>query len=165
MYSARRARPLSSIDPSDFCAAAAHRQRPWHMPWPLPHPHAQERMIPFSNENGTRYEANFSCWLTGMERGVAARRPVECAHARMEKARVDVSVEFKNRRNIANTTNAKSCPSISAQAGAAIPTDRRCRKARMNISSKIRPATPQKRSALINPSVLRRLRRSAAPLE
>ena len=32
------------------------------------------RLILFSNENGTRYEANFSFWLTGMERGVAALR-------------------------------------------------------------------------------------------
>ena len=30
--------------------------------------------ILFSNENGTRYEANFSFWWAGMERGVAALR-------------------------------------------------------------------------------------------
>ena len=30
--------------------------------------------ILFSNENGTRCEAHFSFWLTGMERGVAALR-------------------------------------------------------------------------------------------
>ena len=51
--------------------------------------------ILFSNENGTRYEANFSFWLTGMKRGVAALRRVKGADARMEKARVDVPVEFE----------------------------------------------------------------------
>ena len=53
------------------------------------------RLILFSNENGTRYEANFSFWLTGMERGVAALRRAKGADARMEKARVDVPVEFE----------------------------------------------------------------------
>ena len=36
--------------------------------------HRDADLILFSNENGTRYEADFSFWLTGMERGVAALR-------------------------------------------------------------------------------------------